>query len=411
MLALLSGTQKLQDQHMPDTSSLVKKQALLQSYPLLGLCTGILVASLLSAFVAGSLVVSSLEKRSAQYGQALADLAARQAMDATLNHDLVSLQVILSDIVESPNVSSASIHDVENNLLVQAGDARPQGRARSSFTAAIALHNSIAGYVTVNLDFSSDQSLRYQLYWLFGFTAVLIIALTLSALYFGRGLAMTLPRPAIPIINAMPKRNARDSEEDDEGEDAAESRSLLPSFPRVELIIHFHNLRELAAQLDHHAFRSISQRIDEQFRSVLALYQGQLIQFDGNEARLAFARAHSNPAAAFQAICSARLLLTLNARSKPFSLDVSALIIQRDSDSAILKNLQFQLAELDDYRQMLQGSESGTLLMESRLIDEDLDSKVQQKPVDDFADLVEILQLSEQYQQLLERQLAQLQRS
>lgn len=386
-----------------------QQHQLVFSYPLLGLCAGILLASILCAALSQRLIVSSLDSRSAQYGQALADLAARQAMDATLNHDLVSLQVILRDISENPDVTSTSIHDVENNLLVQAGDARRQGGERASFTAPIALHNSIAGYVTVNLDLSSDSAVRYQLYWLFGFMAILFIALTLSALYFGRswGLPVILPRPAIPIVAEPPKpKAASDEEETDENS----GRVPEPSFPRVELVIHFHNLRELAGQLDHRSFRSVSQRMEEQFRSVMALHQGQLIQFDGDEARLSFGNPQINPDATFQAVCSAKLLLTLNAQNKPFPLGLSALILQRDSGSTILKNLQFQLAELDDYFQLMRNSESGSLLMESRLLQADLASKLQQQPVDDFADLVQVLNLGDQYQQLLARQLDQLQK-
>lgn len=391
------------------SDSILQKQPLVFSYPLLGLCAGILLASIISAFISQRVIVSSLEARSAQYGQALADLAARQAMDATLNHDLVSLQVILSDIVDNPDVRSASIHDVENNLLVQAGDVRRQGHIMS-FTAAIALHNSIAGYVAVSLDMSGDQSVRYQLYWLFGFMAVLLIALTLSALYFGRswGVPLAMPRRAIPILRSPPRDEARKEAEE---ETASAARPPAPSFPRVELILHFHNLRELRNQLDHRAFHRVSQRIEEQFRSLLALYQGQLIQLDGAEARLAFADSQGIATSAFQAVCAATLLLTLNARSKPFPLTVSALILQRDSDASILKNLQFNMAELDEYHEIFRNSAAGTLLLDSRLLDADLESKLQQQALDDFADLVEVQGLSEPYEQLMARQLAQLQQS
>ena len=60
----------------------------------------------------------------ADYGQSLANLAAKRAVDATLNHDLVSLQVVLQDVVDNPRTLLASIHDVENNLLVQAGSTQ-----------------------------------------------------------------------------------------------------------------------------------------------------------------------------------------------------------------------------------------------------------------------------------------------
>lgn len=385
------------------------KRVLTFSRPLLLLCTGILLATVVSASICQYLIVESLHNRSAQYGRALADLAARQAIDATLNHDLVSLQVILSDIAENPDVANTTIHDVENNLLVQAG--RQAGKARRQevnqrkFSAPITLHNSIAGYVSVSLDLTSVTAVQYQVYWLFGFMAVLLIALTLCALYFGRSwnVPLTIPRPSIPIVDSPPKQ---------EPEEKMEVAAARPAFPRVELIIHFHNLRELASQLDSRSFRSVSRRIEEHFKGSLALYSGQLIQLDASQARLAFANPETNPDAAFQALCSAKLLLTLNRRNTHFPLRTSALIIQRDSDSAILKNLQFQLAESDEFNYLLQNAADGALLMERRLISDDsFAAKIEQKAVDEFEDVVEILALSEQYERLLDKQLEQLQRA
>jgi uncharacterized membrane protein affecting hemolysin expression len=385
------------------------KRTITFSRPLLLLCTGILLATIASAVVCQHLILESLHKRSAQYGQALADLAARQAIDATLNHDLVSLQVILSDVAENPDVANATIHDVENNLLVQAGRTASASRRQEiyhrHFTAPVTLHNSIAGYVTVSLDLASVAGVQIQLYWLFGFMAILLIALILSALYFGRSwnIPLTMPRPTIPIVDSPPKPEQKRGEE---------TPSPKPAFPRVELIVQFHNLRELADQLDSKSFRSVSRRIEEQFRGILALYAGQLIQLDASQARIAFPNPHSHSDAPFQAVCSARLLLTLNRQSVQFPLRISILICQRDSDSTILKNLQYELAELDEFNQLLQKASDGSLLAESRLLASgDFAAKVEQRPIDNFADVVEILALGEQYQRLLDQQLAQLQRA
>ncbi|MGQ9425729.1 hypothetical protein ACXYTJ_08680 [Gilvimarinus sp. F26214L] len=377
------------------------------SRPLLGLCAGILLATFVSAAICQHLIATSLENRSSQYGQALANVAARQAIDSTLNHDLVSLQVILSDIAENPDVATVTIHDVENNLLVQASGPMEGGREESSqranFTAPITLHNSIAGHVTVGLDLSTLAQVETQLYWLFGFMAALLIALTLSALYFGRSwnVPATLPRPTIPIVNAPPQPEPQESE-------PAPARR---AFPRVELIVQFHNLRELSTQLDNRAFRQVSRRLEEQFKGVLALYAGQLIQLDANQARIAFPNPEDEQDSPFHALCSAKLLLTLNRPDSQFPLQSSALVVLRDSDSSILKNLQYQLAESDEYNQLLANAPDGALLMESRLVDEPLAARVDQEPIDEFQDLVEIVSLGEQYEQLLERQLTRLQRA
>jgi uncharacterized membrane protein affecting hemolysin expression len=380
------------------------KRSLTFSRPLLLLCAGILLATLVSAAICQHLITQSLQSRSLQYGHALANVAARQAIDATLNHDLVSLQVILSDIAENPDVAKATIHDVENNLLVQAGSARRGEVRQHDFTAPITLHNSIAGYVTVSLDLTRVAGVQYQILWLFGFMAVLLIALTLCALYFGRSwnVPLTMPRPAIPILDSPPSPEPQ----------ALSGAGAVPrAFPRVELIVNFRNLRELAGQLDSKAFRGVSRRIEEQFRGILALYAGQLIQLDAGMARIAFPNPQEHPDATFEALCSAHLLLTLNQRAQNFPLQINALIIQRDSDSAILKNLQYQLAESEEFDYLLQHAADGALLMESRLLEHgQLAQKAEHRPVDEFSDVVEITALGEPYRQLLDRQLQQLER-
>ncbi|BCD98251.1 hypothetical protein [Marinagarivorans cellulosilyticus] len=90
---------------------------------------------------------------SAIYGENLASMAAKSAIDATLNHDLVSLQVVLQDVAQSPYVIFATIHDVENNLLVQSGDAVSPHQMASvlSYSAPIGFQQNVAGYITVHM--------------------------------------------------------------------------------------------------------------------------------------------------------------------------------------------------------------------------------------------------------------------
>src|SRR5690606_39054721 len=171
--------------------------------------------------------------------------------------------------------------------LVQAGKSPSPGGRQQYFTAPITLHNSIAGYVTVSLDLTNVRQLQYRIYLLFALMAALLIALTLSALYFGRSWNTPLggARAVIPIVDAPPRPSTAD-----------EPPAPRPkAFPRVELILHFHNLRELSQQLDNSAFRQVSQRIEEQFKGILALYAGQLIQLDASQARLAFANPAQDP--------------------------------------------------------------------------------------------------------------------
>ena len=111
------------------------------------------------------------------YGRTLAVLTAKSAIDATLNHDLVSLQVVLQDTALSRYVSLATIHDVENKLLVQAGEDPSQHLLKHlpAFSAAISFQQNIAGYVTVYLD-NPPATKHFQGVMLGGLFLLLLIA-------------------------------------------------------------------------------------------------------------------------------------------------------------------------------------------------------------------------------------------
>lgn len=105
--------------------------------------------------VAQSVLTANLHKDwQMRFGQALAGFAANAAVDAALNHDLVSLQVVLQDVAQSPRVALAQIHDVESNLLVQSG-VTPSPHHLSQmpvYRAPISYQQSVVGTVSVYLE-------------------------------------------------------------------------------------------------------------------------------------------------------------------------------------------------------------------------------------------------------------------
>lgn len=113
------------------------------------------------------------------YGQGIASMAAKSAVDATLNHDLVSLQVVLQDALSSARVSFVTLHDVENNLLVQAGTAlsRHEIVSTPNFSAPISFQQNIAGYVTVYLEVPKANRIL-----LFAFYIGILLLLTVAFL-------------------------------------------------------------------------------------------------------------------------------------------------------------------------------------------------------------------------------------
>ncbi|MGI1680007.1 MAG: hypothetical protein K6L75_14795 [Cellvibrionaceae bacterium] len=361
-----------------------------------------------------------IDQRDQQYGQALANVAARRAIQSTLNLDLVSLQVILQEIVENPSVTNATIHDVENNLLVQATSSTQKNRRQSisrqtNFTSPINVQDSITGYVTVSIDFTSASS-REQIYVIF---ALLAIGLTLLNIglqkLLGSNKLLVLPENSsskptnntLPIINKLPQTEEKMQEE------IPTQLEQDKKNPRIELIIQFQNLRTLYSQLNHRSFRTVIQRIEIQLRDLIALYSGELTLINADSARVTF-RNNTLTEAAFNAVCSAHLVTTLNKKPESIHLSLSCFIVKRETDASTLKHLAFNLFKQDTEYDILNESNDGEILIESELLADThspclanrVEYSIESTPSSQTAS---ITQVKEPYYSLLEKQLAQLQ--
>lgn len=150
--------------------------------PLCSAALGILLSLLVVGGFAWQQATHSNQVWAQMYGESLAAMTAKSAIDSTLNHDLVSLQVVLQDVVQSPKVVFATLHDVENNLLVQAGAAPSahQMHTVESYSAAIGFQESVAGYVSVHIDKTKPQEALWWAYW--GAVALALIVAFLALL-------------------------------------------------------------------------------------------------------------------------------------------------------------------------------------------------------------------------------------
>jgi uncharacterized membrane protein affecting hemolysin expression len=218
--------------------------------PLFYLAVGLLVGLLSCAAVLRTVERGQEQMLIRDYGQSLANLAANRAVDATLNHDLVSLQVILQDIVENPRTLLASIHDVENHLLVQAGSTKAltQATAARSFTAPIPLQDSIAGYVTVNIE--SQMPEIKALYMSFAAVCALLVVVALLSLLNRRGPIFTRT-----VVQATP---------DTHEPEPLESEPQAPVVYTAKLRWHWQNLDTLRQQIS-------AQRLEDLFNQVETL--------------------------------------------------------------------------------------------------------------------------------------------
>lgn len=223
--------------------------------PLFFLAIGLLVGLLSCAAVLRTVERAQEQVLIADYGQSLANLAAKRAVDATLNHDLVSLQVVLQDVVDNPRTLLASIHDVENNLLVQAGStqALTHATALRSFSAPIPLQDSIAGFVTVNIE--SQMPEIKALYLSFAALCSLLVVVALLSL---------LNRPG-PIFSTAvtqkknpPPQQAPQALTSDTPADAEQAAPVFTAYLRWQ----WHNLATLRQQISAERLEQLFNRLE-----------------------------------------------------------------------------------------------------------------------------------------------------
>lgn len=382
------------------------------NFPLYALCAGIVAITAMAAGLTYWLLDRNERAWTLEYGQALANLSAHRALDSTLNHDLVSLQVILSDVAENSSVINATIHDVENNLLVQAG-RRIRSNEKNhfgNFSAPITLHNSIAGYVTITLDLDGQNPFIGQMMWLFGLLAATLIALALCYGYIVRSKlwAEKIQHTTIPIVKTPTAAKAVADEEINHNSE----ETYISDKYQVRLLLRLQNYKDLSRQLNNKIFRDLNQRFEQRLQGVMNLYNGQLVHAQQQTLVIQFNSSESDKDATFNGVCAAMLLLKLNLQPSTIPLHLTAILHEADYKHNGLKRLPYYLAEQDDYQHLLGEVGEHSLFAQTQLLtDQALDARLELTSADNADDLVQVVALKQPYQELLEKQLSQLARA
>lgn len=313
-----------------------------------------------------------LDNVAQRYGQALANMAAEQAESAMLNQDRVSLTALLADIGKNLDVAGATIHDVENRLLVQNGVLSSYLPHTNflQFSAPIVLQDSVAGYVTVAVDPSDALDNRYRLYGRMLLTLVGLLVLTgTAALLYKQPTAAAAPT----ALGTPQPQNLR----------------------KVKLTLDLLNLEQLHTELNGEAFKRLLSRFEQQLQGVIALYGGESWGLQNHQLTLLFAD-EVRSEASFNAICSAELLHALS-ESGELSLQLGARILPFEANA----NLKSQYA-----RQLKPGGMRATIIS-VKLLDEALTERCQfAARADQRSARVE--QVLPPYRKLIDNQLKQL---
>lgn len=204
-----------------------------------------------------------------RYGEALAGLAANAAVDAALNHDLVSLQVVLQDVLRSHRVALAQIHDVESNLLVQAGASpSPHQLAQMPvYHAPISYQQSSVGTVSVYLEWTASPA-RPSL-WLYALLgAVLLCVVGFLLADWPRLVSFTISKPVAQNSPVLPEVSA----------DAAPQDATSTAFVVVatsEVMIELYQFRHLKKTLSATRLADVQAEFLAVGQQALDVYGGQ----------------------------------------------------------------------------------------------------------------------------------------
>lgn len=134
-------------------------------------------------FMANQLLQRTIAEQTALFAQVMAKQTADSVTELVLANDLLGLNVVLGQLAQEPGFVSATITDVDQQILASTlpPGVRPQGAGRL-FTAPITLQDSVAGQVIFEFDDSLVEQPRTLLLYYYGaaLAAGLLVSLILT---------------------------------------------------------------------------------------------------------------------------------------------------------------------------------------------------------------------------------------
>jgi|TARA_Y100000310_G_scaffold325618_1_gene389328 hypothetical protein len=340
----------------------------------------LVLSASLSIALLSTLLVDDLDDQANSFGQTTADLLAVSSEEYLLAGDLLSLNVLLSELVTKGHFSHASIYSADSHLLAEAGRSNTVGDRE--YTAEIHYQDSIAGHLRITLA-QSERSSAVTISVIVVCNLLLIAMVALSVLRWGDRISTYLSRLHESDAATGDVAGVNMDTESIEERDSVDLFSIL--------VIRLKPVR-VAVQLRH----SINQAI--------SLYNGDIIQQKDDEVVVIFTADGDH---CFQAICTNLVIQSLADELFP-ELEMGAGIhagSDLDAQDAIKKHAIY-LASL----------EYGSLLTsESVYCDEQVQQRVK---ISEFhsslapeSRVFAIESLQDGYQMLIDRQATQLNQS
>lgn len=148
----------------------------MSKWNLLKLLIPLVMSGIINVLFLLHITSSNIEQQTNDYGSAISSQLAVTLTKDVVRQDILSLNVLLSELVEQQYFEFASVYSADNRLIAQAGERRANA-AYLTFTADIAFQDEIAGYVEVGVNPEFNNTNIYQGLLLLLAANLLLIAL------------------------------------------------------------------------------------------------------------------------------------------------------------------------------------------------------------------------------------------
>ena len=294
-----------------------------------------------------------LRQQADSLGQSLTEQTASQLTELILANDLISINVILTDLLANSAIKEIYVINIENELLASASNSEPQvpliiplpiqlKNLQVEYSAPISLADSIAGFVRLRLDLRYiEAGLINNLVFIIGATILILIASiaitntyfkylisfpsTLLSFYLGKirkGEIEACPEPSgqdelslvIQQFNVTAKFLAQNtfltSIAIKKPKTVHEPYKPFPGEEDITLVrICMSNFEYLVSTLSEEETTNLLNSYYFYSGKVSQLYNGVVFHCSEDEVLISFDGTHSSDEQAFYAICAAQLFL------------------------------------------------------------------------------------------------------
>ncbi|QKE64652.1 histidine kinase [Aquipseudomonas campi] len=154
------------------------------------------LALVIYAWVMGMQFKQAMQQQADALGQSLTVQTAASATELLVSNDILSLNVLLSNLAKNPLVAHAAIYSVDNRILAEAGSRPTQGLLGDTeglYSTPITFQEVIAGQLRISLDMQQFQQPMTISLQSMGLLSLILLALAISlSLRLGRHISTPL---------------------------------------------------------------------------------------------------------------------------------------------------------------------------------------------------------------------------